>query len=197
MRSRRVPVLEGDAHNCLRRQIGDAAAEGVAGAAAGAPLLRTTLPGPASSKAARRRRLQAFRSPHAQRAGVRRALKRSILALRDAYVGSPDDVRRPRAWKLFLLTPRMLLARPKLQGAAGRRELLQRIQSHEQGQWQALLANARDAGCLPRKNRDTFDAEAALACPRTGLLARRAEIVEWAWCRVAREAVGLQGHVLP
>ena len=37
----------------------------------------------------------------------------------------------------------------------------------------------------------------ALACPRTGLLARRAKIVERAWVRVAREAVGPEGQVAP
>ena len=34
-------------------------------------------------------------------------------------------------------------------------------------------------------------------CPRTGLLSRRANVVERAWCRVAREAVGPEGHVVP
>ena len=37
----------------------------------------------------------------------------------------------------------------------------------------------------------------ALACPRTGLLARRAKVVERAWVRVAREAVGADGQVVP
>ena len=37
----------------------------------------------------------------------------------------------------------------------------------------------------------------ALACPRTGLLARRAKLVERVWCKVAREAVGPEGHVVP
>ena len=37
----------------------------------------------------------------------------------------------------------------------------------------------------------------ALACPRTGLLARRAKVVERAWIRVAREAVGPEGHIVP
>ena len=37
----------------------------------------------------------------------------------------------------------------------------------------------------------------ALACPRTGLLARRAKVVECAWVRVAREAVGPEGQVVP
>ena len=37
----------------------------------------------------------------------------------------------------------------------------------------------------------------ALACPRTGLLARRAKIVEHAWVRPAREALGADGQVIP
>ena len=37
----------------------------------------------------------------------------------------------------------------------------------------------------------------ALACPRTGLLARRAETLEHAWVRVAREAVGAEGQEVP
>ena len=36
-----------------------------------------------------------------------------------------------------------------------------------------------------------------LACPRTGLLARRAKVVERAWVRVARKAVGAEGQVVP
>ena len=35
------------------------------------------------------------------------------------------------------------------------------------------------------------------ACPRTGLLARRAKPLEHAWVRVAREAVGPEGQVVP
>ena len=37
----------------------------------------------------------------------------------------------------------------------------------------------------------------ALACPRSGALARRAPLVERAWVRVAREAVGADGRVVP
>ena len=37
----------------------------------------------------------------------------------------------------------------------------------------------------------------ALACLRTGLLARRAKTLEHAWVRVAREAVGAEGQVVP
>ena len=37
----------------------------------------------------------------------------------------------------------------------------------------------------------------ALACPRSGALARRAPVVERAWVRVAREAIGADGRVVP
>ena len=37
----------------------------------------------------------------------------------------------------------------------------------------------------------------ALACPRTGLLARTAKTLEHAWVRVTREAVGAEGQVVP
>ena len=37
----------------------------------------------------------------------------------------------------------------------------------------------------------------AFACPRTSLLARQAKIVEHAWVRVAREALGADGQVIP
>ena len=37
----------------------------------------------------------------------------------------------------------------------------------------------------------------ALACPRSGLLARRARVVERAWVWIAREAVGPEGQVVP
>ena len=35
------------------------------------------------------------------------------------------------------------------------------------------------------------------ACPRTGLLARRAKPLEHAWVRIAREAVGPEGQIVP
>ena len=37
----------------------------------------------------------------------------------------------------------------------------------------------------------------ALACPRTGYLAKRAKLIERAWIAVCREAVGPEGHVVP
>ena len=54
--------------------------------------------------------------------------------------------------------------------------------------------------CGPNPGRggtvDTFG-DHALACPRTGLLARRAKVVERAWVQVAWEAVGPESQVVP
>ena len=40
-------------------------------------------------------------------------------------------------------------------------------------------------------------ADHALACPRTGLLARRGFVLERAWIQVVREAIGPEGRVVP
>ncbi|CAE7316920.1 unnamed protein product, partial [Symbiodinium sp. KB8] len=77
------------------------------------------------------------------RAGVRRAFASSLQHLRAAYSGPPDDHARARTWKLFLLTPRMLLTRPAEWGGDGRRVFLMRLQRYEQGLWPALLVDAR------------------------------------------------------
>ena len=64
---------------------------------------------------------------------------------------------------------------------------------------------ARKKGALsltiiwPKLCGGTVDAfgDQALPCPRTGLLARRAKVVEHAWVRVAWAAVGPEGQVVP
>ena len=54
-----------------------------------------------------------------------------------------DVAATSRAWKLFLLAPRMLLARTAQQGAEGRAELLARAAAFERGDWTRLLREAR------------------------------------------------------
>ena len=54
-----------------------------------------------------------------------------------------------RAWKLFLLTPRMLLARTPQQGSQGRAELLSRAAKFQRGEWPQLLRSARQAAQQP------------------------------------------------
>ena len=59
----------------------------------------------------------------------------------------------------------------------------------------SATADADRRTAVGHKSTDVGDH--ALACPRTGLLARRAKVVERAWVRVAREAVGAEGQVVP
>ena len=80
------------------------------------------------------------------RAAVRHALMLALRELRTAYEAGTDHsyTATERAWKLFLLAPRMLLARPAhRQGPRGREELLARAAAFERGEWTSLLENAR------------------------------------------------------
>ena len=57
-----------------------------------------------------------------------------------------------RAWKLFLLVPRLLLTRPRETGAAGRTALLQRFQAFEAGRWRELLDAATLSAAQPQRS---------------------------------------------
>ena len=76
--------------------------------------------------------------------GVRaRAL---VQALRGLEAAQRYDRREQvtRAWTLFLLAPRMLLACVPEHGRAGRRVLLDKAQAFQRGEWTTLLRQARD-----------------------------------------------------
>jgi len=78
------------------------------------------------------------------RSAVRTALVTALSRLRDSadvWQGAPAL----RAWKLFVLAPRMLLARTAHRGAQGRAELLARATAFQRGDWIALLEAARRA----------------------------------------------------
>ena len=94
---------------------------------------------------------------HASR-GARRAGVCSRL--RSDYANSTGDVAATsRAWKLFLLAPRMLLARAAQQGAEGRAELVARAAAFERGDWTRLLREARANSGKPNPARPAQDAE--------------------------------------
>ena len=82
--------------------------------------------------------------PPFMRAALRGALMHALARLHaETERDSHDEAARSRAWKLFLLAPRMLLARPKQRGAQGRAELLGRAEAFQRGAWQSLLQSAR------------------------------------------------------
>ena len=97
-----------------------------------------------------RERLPTLHSvPRFLTAGVRRSLTRCLADLQVA-MRRRDEASRETAWKLFLLAPRLLLARCRDTGPVGRSTLLRRVELLESGQWEQLLREAR-AGrlCAP------------------------------------------------
>ena len=114
------------------------------------------------------------------RPGIRQAYTFSLRALRDAH-SRAGEAQQTRAWKLFLLVPRLLLFRVRVTGSTGREALLQRVRGFLAGRWTALLAAARDAadhlGPAPTAHADDDAAslrrrEAACAHVRRGEVSR-------------------------
>ena len=66
----------------------------------------------------------------------------ALVVLQDAYESS-DQAQVLRGWKLFLLTPRMLLATTTYRGTEGRRYLEGRVRRWQAGEWTQLLQEAR------------------------------------------------------
>ena len=80
--------------------------------------------------------------PRLLTAGVRRCFIRHLNDLQVAY-RRRDEPAREAAWKLFLLAPRLLLARCRDTGPIGRAALLRRVELFESGAWEQLLREAR------------------------------------------------------
>ena len=94
------------------------------------------------------------------RPGVRQAFVLALRALREAYTRG-TAAQQIRAWKLFLLAPRLLLHRAREPGTAGREALLQRTRDFLTGRWDALLSAARAAAAPPRSRLAEASADAA------------------------------------
>ena len=92
------------------------------------------------------------------RAAVRDALVQALRRLRRALTepGSAEGVDAARAWKLFLLAPRVLLTRTDQHGSQGRAELLGRASAFQRGDWLQLLQAARRA-CRPAQDAPPTD----------------------------------------
>ena len=92
------------------------------------------------------------------RAAVREAPVQALRRLRRALTepGLAEGVDAARAWKLFLLAPRMLLTRTDQHGSQGRAELLGRASAFQRGDWLQLLQAARRA-CRPAQDAPPTD----------------------------------------
>ena len=106
-------------------------------------------------------------------AGVRRAF---VHALRGLHSPNPAaGITAERAWKLFLLVPRLLLTRTSEMGPAGRTALLQRLQAVEAGRWCELLDAAMPSTAQPQRSPGSDVErmrERACAQVRRGVLSR-------------------------
>ena len=99
-----------------------------------------------------RERLPTIRTvPRFLTAGVRRCLTRCLNDLQIAY-RRRDGAAREAAWKLFLLAPRLLLARCRDTGPVGRAALLRRVELFESGLWEQLLEEARAGAPTGQRN---------------------------------------------
>ena len=76
--------------------------------------------------------------------GLYRASMRFVLIEADRARKTSDTVTLSRAWKLFLILPRLLLHRPPRGGNIPKCRLLQRFSDFAAGQWLHLLEESRD-----------------------------------------------------
>ena len=106
--------------------------------------------------------------------GVRRCLTRCLNDLQIAN-RRRDGAAREAAWKLFLLAPRLLLARCRDTGPVGRAALLRRVELFESGSWEQLLEEARAGPPMGQRNPPRTDSdvlEEACERVRQGQLSR-------------------------
>ena len=109
--------------------------------------------------------------------------------------GGLDEAPASRAWRLFLLAPRMLLARTHLHGARGRDELLARAAAFRRGEWAQLLVAARRSTPVRKQRADVAaedvaerKREQACAKVRRGELSRARRILTAAELAPGNEA---------
>ena len=99
--------------------------------------------------------------PRFLRSAVRSAYTSVLFTLQDAH-RTGDHARVTQCWKLFILTSRMLLARPQQHGAAGKELFTARVTAWQRGDWISLLRDAHAAqGRRPRLPRTAAEEEAA------------------------------------
>lgn len=118
------------------------------------------------------------------RGPLRTAYVTSLKQLRDAYEHHHVEA-QTQAWVLFRLTSRMLLWRTHARGPS-RKELEERIARFQNGEWVALIREARAAGTMRRRPRAAAPseeetlrrrAERAKACVRRGEVSRGRQVL--------------------
>ena len=69
-----------------------------------------------------------------------------VFAMDEALAGlaALDEPRQERAWKLFMLLPRLLLHRPSRGGLVKKSKLRERFAQFASGQWDSLLEGVKE-----------------------------------------------------
>ena len=73
---------------------------------------------------------------------LREAFSIATARIREMHA-KKKEAELERAWKLFLLLPRMLLSRTKYQGEDGKAEFFSRFRAFKRGDWVTLVLHAR------------------------------------------------------
>ena len=109
------------------------------------------------------RRANVMRSiPHVLKGPYVSAVRIAIREALEARVGG-NELKLTRAWKLFLLLPRMLLFRPPRGGKIPKPQLLERFAKFQRGQWSelveegAILAEEAHSACCRKRRRQKAD----------------------------------------
>ena len=98
--------------------------------------------------------------------------------------GKKKDLELERAWKLFLLLPRMLLSRSKQRGEDGKSEFFSRFRSFQRGDWLKLVQQAR----LPKRKKQAQRAGIDMVQAKLRAAEQRARLGELSHAR--QELVG-------
>ena len=115
-----------------------------------------------------------------------------VLAMDEALAGlaALDERRQERAWKLFMLLPRLLLHRPSRGGLVKKSKLRERFAQFASGQWDSLLdvKGAEEVSDLARRKRRREQDELVKRAARAEKLVHLGEL------SAARQA--LEGEVV-
>eukprot|EP00973_Karenia_brevis_P051577 7162869-Karenia_brevis.AAC.1 len=91
-----------------------------------------------------RSRVQIIQSPPSfLRGPLRNALRLALQAIQRADRGNSQGIEATRAWKLLMLSSRMLLHRQAGQEKVPKEELLSRVSRFQRGEWTGLLADSK------------------------------------------------------
>ena len=123
--------------------------------------------------------------PRFLRAGLKSAYSLSLDALQRAYRHGGTQLCKVRAWKLFMLTSRMILHKSPGEANLPKESLLERSDQFQRGEWSQLLTQSR-AGALRATARESTRDRRSTEATR---VSRAQELIEKGEVSSARQAL--------